>query len=79
VMEDDGIGIPEDHKDSLFQREHASGRRSHGLFLAAEILRMTSISIRETGIPGKGARFEIQVPRGGYRRGTRPRRASSAR
>jgi signal transduction histidine kinase len=79
VMEDDGIGIPEDHKDSLFQREHASGRRSHGLFLAAEILRMTSISIRETGIPGKGARFEIQVPRGGYRRGTRPRKASSAR
>jgi signal transduction histidine kinase len=68
VIEDDGVGIPDDQKDHIFDKEHASGRRSHGLFLTAEILRMTGISIRETGTPGKGARFEILVPKGGSRR-----------
>jgi signal transduction histidine kinase len=67
VVEDDGVGVPEDHKDGIFQREHSDGRRSHGLFLTAEILRMTGISIRETGIAGEGARFEILVPAGKYR------------
>ena len=28
---------------------------------------MTGISIRETGDPGRGARFEILVPKQGYR------------
>ena len=38
-----------------------------GLFLAREILSVTGITIRETGEPGKGARFEISVPKGAYR------------
>ena len=38
-----------------------------GLFLVREILSITGIKIRETGVPGKGARFEILVPEGGYR------------
>jgi hypothetical protein len=38
-----------------------------GLFLAREILSITSITIRETGEPGKGARFEIFVPKSAYR------------
>jgi len=33
-----------------------------GLFLSREILAITSITIRETGIPGEGARFEISCP-----------------
>jgi hypothetical protein len=33
-------------------------------FRAREILGMTGITIRETGEPGKGVRFEITVPRG---------------
>jgi hypothetical protein len=32
---------------------------------------MTGISIRETGVPGNGARFEIRVPNGAYRLGLR--------
>jgi len=67
VMEDNGIGVSEDVKDSLFDREHMSGRSSHGLYLASEILKITRMSIRETGTPGKGARFEILVPEGRYR------------
>jgi len=67
VVEDDGVGIKAQHKETLFQRGRTAGRRTHGLFLSAEILRITKISIRETGVPGKGARFEILVPRDGYR------------
>jgi hypothetical protein len=37
------------------------------LFLSQEILSITGITIAETGIPGKGARFEITVPKGAYR------------
>ncbi len=67
VVNDNGIGVPQDQKGHLFDKEHASGRQSHGLFLTAEILRMTQISIRETGTPGEGARFELLVPKGSYR------------
>ncbi|MFA4877789.1 MAG: hypothetical protein WC586_10270 [Methanoregula sp.] len=35
--------------------------------LSREILSITGITIHETGEPGKGARFEITVPPGGYR------------
>lgn len=67
VYEDDGMGVPEDRKERLFERQNQKGERSHGMFLSAEILEMTGMSIREVGVPGKGARFEISVPRGGYR------------
>jgi PAS domain S-box-containing protein len=66
VYEDDGIGIPYAKKERIF--EHGFGRQTgFGLFLAREILAITGLSIRETGVPGEGARFEIVVPRGLYR------------
>ena len=37
---------------------------SFGLYLMREILAITGITIRETGEPGKGARFEMVVPKG---------------
>jgi signal transduction histidine kinase len=37
-----------------------------GLFLAREISDITGITIKETGEPGKGARFEITVPKGAW-------------
>jgi len=67
IMEDDGVGVPTERKDMIFQRKNQSGQPTHGMFLSAEILRMTRISIRETGKEGEGARFEILVPRGKYR------------
>jgi signal transduction histidine kinase len=38
-----------------------------GLFLVREILSITGMSVRETGTPGKGTKFEILIPRGAYR------------
>ena len=65
-IEDNGIGIPLDEKSRLFQKGYGKNT-GFGLFLAREILAITGISINETGIHGKGARFEITVPKGTYR------------
>jgi PAS domain S-box-containing protein len=66
VVEDDGIGICREDKKHLFER--GFGKHSGlGLFLSREILSITGITITETGVPGKGARFEIEVPHEGYR------------
>lgn len=66
VLEDNGVGIPEKQKYAIFNRKYYKNT-GLGLFLVQEILSMTNISIRETGIPGEGARFEISVPNGVYR------------
>lgn len=66
LWEDDGQGIPDDQKELIFKRGY--GKNSgFGLFLAREILAITGIGVTETGQSGKGARFEILVPEGGYR------------
>jgi PAS domain S-box-containing protein len=66
VCEDNGVGIPKDEKEKIFNRQQYM-RSGLALFISREILSITGISIRETGIPGKGARFEIRVPKGAYR------------
>jgi PAS domain S-box-containing protein len=69
--EDNGIGIPEDSKKLIFQREYLRNT-GYGLFLIVEILSITGLSIIETGTPGNGARFEIHVPKTSYRFGKVP-------
>ena len=69
LCEDDGIGIPEAAKERIFKREYYRNT-GYGLFLAGEILSITGLTIQETGIPGRGARFEIRVPKGAYRVGS---------
>jgi len=66
VCEDDGAGIPAEEKEQVFERGFGKNT-GMGLFLSAEILSITGITIRETGEPGKGARFEITVPKGAWR------------
>jgi signal transduction histidine kinase len=66
VFEDDGPGIPPLQKEKIFERRSES-KKGLGLFLAREILSITGITNAETGTEGKGARFEMVVPRGGYR------------
>ncbi len=63
---DDGMGIRAEEKEAVFERGYGSNT-GLGLFLVREILAITGIGIRETGTPGKGARFEIVVPAGSYR------------
>ena len=66
VWEDNGVGIPTDEKERIFER--GFGRNTGlGMFLVREILSLTDITITETGMEGTGARFEITVPMGMYR------------
>ncbi len=66
VWEDNGVGVPADEKDLIFERGYGKNT-GLGLFLVREVLTLTSITITETGEPGTGARFEILVPKGTYR------------
>jgi signal transduction histidine kinase len=66
IIEDNGTGIAAENKSKIFERGFGKNT-GLGLFLVKEILAITGMSIRETGIPGKGARFEITVPKGTYR------------
>lgn len=66
TFEDDGVGIPPENKERVFDRGFGKNT-GLGLYLARAALDITGISIRETGTPGEGARFEMLVPKGGYR------------
>ncbi|NMB78306.1 MAG: PAS domain S-box protein [Methanomicrobiales archaeon] len=66
IYEDDGVGIPQEEKELVFEHTRR-GRISYGLFFAREVLAITGLSIRETGEPGNGVRFEILVPEGLFR------------
>jgi PAS domain S-box-containing protein len=68
VFEDDGIGIPQELKEQIFLRDEGTGRASmRSLIFVREILDITYITIRETGEPGRGVRFEITVPKDTWR------------
>lgn len=69
ICEDDGRGIAEEEKDKIFLFQYGKNT-GQGLFLSKEILAITGISIEETGIPDKGARFEIICPVGTIRTNT---------
>lgn len=63
TIEDDGIGIPQRDKQSIFEYGYQD-RRGHGLHFVRELLGRSGISIREIGTPGLGCQFEILVPEG---------------
>ena len=63
---DNGVGITSDDKKKLFRKGFGM-HTGLGLFLSREILDITGITIQETGEPGKGARFEMTVPKGRWR------------
>ncbi|MGB7789020.1 PAS domain S-box protein [Methanoregula sp.] len=66
VFEDNGVGVEAGQKREIFKRG-VGKNTGMGLFLTAEILAITGISIEENGIFGKGARFEIRIPNGTWR------------
>lgn len=66
VYEDDGGGIAPDKKEKIF--DYGFGKNMGlGLFLARQILELSSISIVEKGEHGKGVRFELSLPNQGVR------------
>ncbi len=66
ICEDDGAGVSAADKGRIFER--GCGKHTgFGLYLAREILGITGMTIREMGVPGAGARFEITVPATAYR------------
>ena len=66
VCEDDGEGVVVEEKEKIFERGFGKNT-GLGLALSREILSITGITLRETGEPGKGARFEMKVPKGAWR------------
>lgn len=66
VAEDDGSGIAMDNKVHIFEKGFGN-HTGLGLFLVREILSITGITIHETGEPGRGARFELEIPAESYR------------
>jgi signal transduction histidine kinase len=66
ICEDDGVGISPEIKARLFDRSAGENIR-FGLFFVREYLVLSGMTITENGTPGKGARFEITVPKGMYR------------
>jgi len=69
VCEDDGDGVVAEEKEKIFERGFGKNT-GLGLAIAREILDITGITIRETGEPGKGARFEMTVLKGAWRNGS---------
>jgi len=66
IIEDNGKGVPLQIKGRIFDRGFGSNT-GLGLFLTREIFGITGMQIIETGVEGKGARFEIRVPAGHFR------------
>jgi signal transduction histidine kinase len=67
VYEDNGIGVPDPEKEAIFEQGFGTNT-GYGLFIAREILAITGMKIRECGIFSRGARFEISIPDGVYRK-----------
>ena len=65
-LEDNGEGVSDAIKEKIFDRGFGN-QKGMELFLVREILSITGITIQETGAQGKGARFEMTVPKGAFR------------
>ncbi|MDD1729483.1 MAG: response regulator [Methanospirillum sp.] len=67
IVEDDGIGVADELKEKIFERGFGNNT-GLGLYYTREILGITGMEISETGVPYEGARFEIKIPKKGYRK-----------
>jgi signal transduction histidine kinase len=66
IYSDDGLGVPSEEKEKIF--EPGVGQNiGLGLYIVRQLLQTCSMTIKETGEHGTGARFEILVPAKSYR------------
>jgi len=64
IYEDNGVGVSTDNKSKLFKEGFStSGSTGYGLNLIRRIMDVYGWAIQEDGIPGKGAKFVITIPR----------------
>ncbi|GEM_PF-3536096 len=68
VYEDNGSGVPDKEKQSIFVRDVAK-TSGFGLYFIHDILELSGMAIQETGTPGVSSRFEITVPPASYQVG----------
>ena len=61
IVEDNGVGVPDDAKEKIFRREYFKNT-GFGLFLTREILAITGLSISETRDTGHGCPFRYPRP-----------------
>jgi len=66
TYEDNSDGIPHRRKNSLFT-ENIVNADNFCMKFAHDLLELSSMSIKETGEPARGVRFEIMVPHWAYR------------
>ena len=66
LYESDGTGVEKYEKELIFEKGYEK-MVGYGLFVSREILSLTDITIKETGKPDKGVRFEIFIPKGRFR------------
>ncbi|MBM4030781.1 MAG: HAMP domain-containing histidine kinase [Planctomycetes bacterium] len=64
AVEDTGPGVPAENKERLFEAFFSTrpGGSGLGLAIVRQIIENHGGRIRETGTPGKGARFEVELP-----------------
>ena len=62
TYEDDGVGIPKNQKETIFQETY--GKKSgYGLYLIRKMCELYGWIIKEKGKPGKGVQFTITIPK----------------
>lgn len=65
VFEDNGKGVPEKNKQRIFEygfTTKVGEPGGEGLAYCMDILALSEASISETGVEGRGARFEVFIP-----------------
>jgi len=62
IFEDDGVGVPNDEKELIFNEGYGKGT-GYGLYLIKKICETYGWTIQETGVPGKGAKFTLTIPK----------------
>ena len=63
---DDGIGVHDEDKERIFEKGFGKNT-GLGLFLIREILSITGLTMKESGMYGSGVLFEIFIPKEKYR------------
>jgi signal transduction histidine kinase len=63
---DDGVGVHEEDKERIFEKGFGKNT-GLGLYLIREILAITGLTMKESGVYEKGVLFEIFIPREKFR------------